>query len=138
MTRAETIAAVFMLLLSSPGLLNASQSAPPSAPLMGYSAPSSLREQQWETRFRALPGAQWIGAQDKLLSAYPHTAGSARDKQNIEWILAKFEKWGWNAHIETFYVLLPTPKQRVVELVAPVTYKARLEEPAIPVDPASN
>src|SRR5487761_121202 len=138
MTRFRMITAAFTLFLGGLGLLNASQAVAPPAPLPGYSAASSPGGRQWETKFRALPSALRIDAEDKYLSAEPHTAGSARDKQNVEWILAKFRKWGWDAHIETFYVLLPTPRQRLVELVAPTLYKARLEEPTIPVDPTSS
>src|SRR5204863_8630455 len=50
----------------------------------------------------------------------------------------KFKEWGWDAQLETFTVLFPTPKERIVELVAPTQFKALLEEPAIAVDPTSN
>jgi hypothetical protein len=53
------------------------------------------------------------------LSARPHHVGSPYDKDNAEWILAKFKEWGLDAHIETFEVLFPTPKERALELVAP-------------------
>ncbi|MEO8725508.1 MAG: transferrin receptor-like dimerization domain-containing protein, partial [Acidobacteriaceae bacterium] len=68
----------------------------------------------------------------------PHHVGSPYDKENAEWILAQFKQWGWDAHIETFHVLFPTPKTRVVELVAPTHYIAKLEEPAFPQDPTSS
>ncbi len=74
----------------------------------------------------------------KLLSARPHHVGSPYDKQNAEWILAQYQKWGWDAHIETFNVLFPTPKERLVELVAPTHFVAKLQEPAVPQDPTSN
>src|SRR4029079_1227993 len=45
--------------------------------------------------------------------------------------------WGWDAQLESFTVLFPTPKERVVELVAPTQFKAQLDEPAIAVDPTS-
>ena len=71
------------------------------------------------------------------LSARPHHVGSPYDKDNAEWMLAKFREWGWDARIETYDVLFPTPKERLVELVAPTRFKAALEEPAVPVDPTS-
>ena len=40
--------------------------------------------------------------------------------------------------IETFDVLFPTPIERVVELVAPTTYKAPLQEPTVSGDPTSS
>jgi N-acetylated-alpha-linked acidic dipeptidase len=72
------------------------------------------------------------------LSARPHHVGSPYDKDNAEWILARFKEWGWDAQIETFSVLFPTPKERVLELVAPTHFTAKLEEPPVPEDPTSN
>ena len=72
------------------------------------------------------------------LSARPHHVGSPYDKDNAEWILAKFKEWGLDAQIETFDVLFPTPKERAVELIEPTRFTAKLEEPAVSVDPTSN
>jgi len=62
------------------------------------------------------------------MSSEPNQVGSPHDKANAEFMLAKFKEWGWDAHIETFSVLYPTPKSETLELVAPVAYKARLTE----------
>ena len=74
----------------------------------------------------------------RRLSARPHHVGSAYDKENAEWILSKFKEWGWDAKIETFTVLFPTPKERVLEMVAPTHFTAKLQEPPLAVDPTSN
>jgi N-acetylated-alpha-linked acidic dipeptidase len=73
----------------------------------------------------------------RRLSAYPHHVGSPYDKDNAEWMLAKFKSWGFDAQIENFYVLFPTPKERLLELIAPTKYHAKLQEPAVPGDPTS-
>ena len=91
-----------------------------------------------DVRFRAIPDAKNIGEYMRRLSARPHHVGSAYDKDNAEWMLAKLKEWGWDARMESFTVLFPTPKERVVELVAPTSFKASLEEPAVAVDPTSN
>jgi N-acetylated-alpha-linked acidic dipeptidase len=72
------------------------------------------------------------------LSARPHHVGSPYDKDNAEWMLNKFKEWGLDASIETFDVLFPTPKVRVVELLEPTKFTARLQEPVLAVDPTSN
>jgi len=79
------------------------------------------------------------------LSARPHHVGSPYDKDNAEWLAAKFKEFGWDAHIEQFDVLFPTPKERAVELVEPRNAKgtgpsfvAKLQEPALAVDPTSS
>jgi len=92
----------------------------------------------WDTTFRTIPDAKNIGDYMRRLSARPHHLGSAYDKDNAEWILAKFKEWGWDARIETYQVLFPTPKERLLEMIEPTSFKASLREPAIAVDPTSN
>ena len=65
----------------------------------------------------------------RRLTARPHHVGSPYDKDNAEWMLAKFKEWGFDAKIETFTVLFPTPKERVLEMVEPTKFKAKLQEP---------
>jgi N-acetylated-alpha-linked acidic dipeptidase len=106
--------------------------------LIGYSARSSQAEREWEAKFRAIPDPANLREDMRRLSARPHHVGSAYDKDNAEWILARFKEWGLDAHIETFNVLFPTPKLRVLEMVEPTKFTAKLEEPALAVDPTSN
>jgi N-acetylated-alpha-linked acidic dipeptidase len=109
------------------------------APLYGYSAESSRVERQWEEKMRAIPDPKNLRAYMERLSARPHNVGSPYDKDNAEWILAKFKEFGLDAHIETFSVLFPTPKERLVELVDGGPHvTAKLQEPPLPEDPTSN
>src|SRR6266481_3519096 len=86
-------------------------------PLAGYSAESSRAERQWEEKMRAIPDPENLRSYMQHLSARPHNVGSMYDKENADWILAKFKEFGLDAHIEQFDVLYPTPKERVIELV---------------------
>src|SRR6266478_915254 len=108
------------------------------AALVGYSPRSSQSEREWEAKFRAIPDPANLREYMRRLSARPHHVGSPYDKDNAEWILAHFKEWGLDAHIERFDVLFPTPKVRWVEMVAPTKFTAKLEEPALAVDPTSN
>jgi len=110
---------------------------PQSRGLAGYSADGARVERDWETRFRALPSPDNMREYMKRLSAHPHHLGSPYDQDNAQWILSKFKEWGLDAHIETFHVLFPTPKERLVELVEPAKFVAKLQEPALSVDPTS-
>jgi len=103
----------------------------------GYTEGSTQTERQWEEKFRALPKPENMRTYMQHLSAYPHHIGSPYDKELSDWILGQFRSWGLDAHIETFRVLFPTPKKRVVELVSPVQYTAKLAEPPVPGDPTS-
>ncbi|MDE3173155.1 MAG: M28 family peptidase [Gemmatimonadota bacterium] len=109
----------------------------PETPLRGFTAASSQTERDWEAKLDAIPDPARLRANMQRLSARPHHVGSPYDSTNAEWILAQYRSWGWDAHIETFYVLFPTPRERLVELVAPTRYKAKLEEPTLAVDPTS-
>jgi N-acetylated-alpha-linked acidic dipeptidase len=107
--------------------------------LFGYSAESSRAERQWEEKLRAIPSPENLRSYMQHLSARPHNVGSPYDKENAEWILAKFKEFGLDAHIEQFDVLFPTPKERAVELVeGGPKFVAKLQEPAVPQDPTSN
>ncbi len=107
--------------------------------LFGYSAESSRAERQWEEKFRAIPNTENLRSYMQHLAARPHNVGSPYDKENAEWILAKFKEFGLDAHIEQFDVLYPTPKERVVELVdGGPKFVAKLQEPPVPQDPTSN
>ena len=112
--------------------------APEPAPLRGFTAATSRIERGWEAKFDAIPDPARLRANLKLLSARPHHVGSPYDLQNAQWILAQYKSWGWDAHIETFDVLFPTPRQRLVEMIAPTHYTAKLQEPVVPADPTSN
>lgn len=71
------------------------------------------------------------------LSARPHPLGSPYGKQNAEYMRDLFQSWGYEATIETYQVLFPTPVIRVLELTSPVKYKAKLEEPPLKEDRTS-
>ena len=106
--------------------------------LAGYSTDGARTERDWESKFRDIPSPDNQRDYMKRLTARPHHVGSAYDKDNAEWLLAKFKEWGLDAQIENFDVLFPTPKERVVELLEPTKFKALLQEPALAVDPTSN
>jgi N-acetylated-alpha-linked acidic dipeptidase len=107
--------------------------------LAGFSTDSSRTERQWEEKFKAIPSPENLRAYMQHLSARPHNVGTAFDKENAEWIAAKFKEFGLDTHIETFEILYPTPKERVVELVSGgPKFVAKLQEPPVKEDPTSN
>lgn len=128
---------VTSLLMSAGGLALAPTPADPPS-LRGFFPQHVQAERDLETRFKAMPDPARMRENMRLLSARPHHVGSAYGKTNAEWILGQFRSYGWDAHIETFDVLFPTPVERVVELIAPTTYRATLQETAVSEDPTSN
>jgi N-acetylated-alpha-linked acidic dipeptidase len=124
------------MLISATGLALAP--LPADAPPRGFFPQSVQAERDLEARFKTMPDATHMREAMRRLSARPHHVGSPYDKDNAEWILAQFKSYGWDAHIENFDVLFPTPVDRVVELVSPTTFKASLQETALADDPTSN
>ncbi len=105
--------------------------------LRGFSAESARAERALEERFRAIPSPDSIRSSLRRLAARPQHLGSVYGHENAEWVRNRFQEWGWQAAIEEFEVLFPTPKERLVELVAPSRFTARLREPAVPGDASS-
>src|SRR5688572_9619247 len=91
-----------------------------------------------DVTFRGLIDAKNIGEYMRVMAARPHHLGSPYGKQTADWILARFKEWGWEATIESYDVLFPTPKERVLELLGPAPFKATLQEPPVAVDPTSS
>ncbi len=129
MRSVATVACLWSVLLLAPT---------PTGDLRGFTAESAKAEREWEAKFRAMPSPDSLREYMRRLSARPHHVGSPYDKDNAEWILAKFKSFGLDARIETFDVLFPTPKERVVELVTPTKFAAKLQEPPVPGDPTSS
>lgn len=105
--------------------------------IMGFTAPSALAQAQLEASFDAGLSREDIGVNIKHLSAKPHAIGSPAGKEYAEYILNLYKGWGWDAKIETFHVLFPTPTTRVLEMVSPTSFKALLKEPALKEDATS-
>jgi N-acetylated-alpha-linked acidic dipeptidase len=131
-----SVLAVSQLISAQPGFGQATV-VPTPLPITGYSSQSAPAETDWEKKFQngILPDS--IRENMRRLSAHPHPVGSPYGKDNAEWILSKFKEWGFEAKIETYSVLFPTPKVRLVEMLQPTRFQAKMQEPVLPVDPTS-
>jgi N-acetylated-alpha-linked acidic dipeptidase len=121
------------LLLSVPVQVFAQQ--PTAKTLPGYTGASSAKELEWEQRFRAIPEAAKAHENMKFLAAHPHNVGSEAQRKNAEWMVKQYKSWGWDAKIEQFDVLYPTPKSQLVEMIEPTKYKLKLVETPLAEDP---
>ncbi|MFC4527767.1 M28 family peptidase [Dyella halodurans] len=90
-------------------------------------------EQRFDAQLDPADQRAWL----KQMSSEPNQVGAPHDKANAEFMLAKFREWGWDAHIETFSVLYPTPKKVALELQGAHPYTAKLNEPAVDGDATS-
>jgi N-acetylated-alpha-linked acidic dipeptidase len=108
-----------------------------NAPAPAQTTAAAKPAGEWEAKFLAEPRPENMRDAMRRLSARPHHLGSPYGRENAEWILARFREWGWDAQIETFDVLFPTPKKRLVEMVEPKRFRLALDEPALAADPTS-
>ena len=127
---------LWLVLLAAAPVL-APHADPESPTILGYSALGSGIQESWEDKFREGISPASIRENMRRLSARPHHVGSAYDKDNAEWILARFREWGFDARIETFNVLFPTPKVRQLEMLEPSRFRASLQEASIAGDPTT-
>src|SRR5688572_1404673 len=107
----------------------------PSKPIFGFADPA--KEHALEAQFDAKLNRDNLRAWMKRLSARPHHVGSAYGKENAEFMASLFRSWGYETAIERFDVLFPTPKTRVLELIAPERFTAKLNEPPLAEDATS-
>ena len=106
--------------------------------VLGFTAAHAAAERATEARFDALIDPKEMAGWLERMASKPNQVGSPHDRENAEWQLAMFRSWGWDARIETFEVLYPTPLSESLELLGPTPYKAKLHEPAIASDPATS
>jgi N-acetylated-alpha-linked acidic dipeptidase len=59
------------------------------------------------------------------LSARLHYLGTEYGRENDEWIVEQFKSWGFDTKIETYDILFPYPKIRLLELTEYTSYKAK-------------
>jgi len=105
--------------------------------IIGFTEKSTQKQQQLEQQFDALLNSKSVDLTIKELSAKPHHIGSAGGNEVIQNMFNKFKSWGWDVKIETYQVLFPSPKTRVLEMLQPNMYKALLSEPALKEDGTS-
>jgi N-acetylated-alpha-linked acidic dipeptidase len=108
-----------------------------AAPALAAAPAAPAASQSLETNFDALINPvqqqQWL----QQMSSEPNQVGSPHDRANAEMELALFKQWGWDAHIEQFDVLYPTPISTTLELVTPEHVTLGGQEPPVAEDPTS-
>ena len=105
--------------------------------LSGFGDNSAKQEFAIEEQFDSYLKAENVGQGIKEMSARPHHVGSPGGKVVADYIYNKFKSWGYDVQMETFYVLFPTPKSRLLEMTGPVRFKATLMEKVLAEDATS-
>ena len=98
--------------------------------LIGFHADRVEAQREIEQR-----ADDWIVADEllewnRLMTPRPHHAGAPQTEANARWMVERFREWGFEAGIETFDVLFPTPRLRSLTLLEPTRFEASLVEEA--------
>src|SRR5438874_2604652 len=107
-------------------------------PLLGFSRESAAKQRALEVRFDSYLKKDNLRQWMERITARPHHLSSAYDKENAEFIASQFRSWGYETEIEVFQVLFPTPKKRLLEMIAPEKFAALLREPPLSEDSTSS
>ena len=124
--------------LSLVGVISAQTANVNRTTMLGFSASSANSQIDLERRFDANLKRDNLREWMKRLSARPHFVGSDYGKQNAEFMVSLFKSWGYEAEIERFDALFPTPKVRLLQMTAPTRFTAKLMEPPVAGDATSN
>jgi N-acetylated-alpha-linked acidic dipeptidase len=137
-TGARLLAGTLLLLAGSlaPGP-SAGQDTDPTAGVLGFAAASAPEQRALEARYDELLDAAELEAWMRELTDQPFYVGSPGARENARFLADLFRSWGYETEIATYRVLFPTPVERSLEMVAPVEYTARLEEPELEADASS-
>jgi N-acetylated-alpha-linked acidic dipeptidase len=104
---------------------------------MGFSDENAVKQADWEKQYDAQLNAKDLDSWMQYLTSHPHHVGSVQDKANAEYIAELFKQWGYQTQIDSYTVLFPSPKSRILELLGANPFKAKLEEPAVNGDKTS-
>jgi N-acetylated-alpha-linked acidic dipeptidase len=105
--------------------------------ILGFDADGSAAQRGREAALDASISADEMDEWLRHMSERPHHVGSVAGKEVAEFVAGLFESWGYETEIAEYEVLLPTPRVREVELVAPGRYSASLSEDTLAEDPST-
>jgi len=106
--------------------------------IRGFPSDTVAAERKWEEKLRAIPETARVGRYIERMSREPHLAGTPQSKAVADYLVGLLREWGLDAQIEEFESLLPTPGTRRLEMVAPHTFRAKLQEPPVKEDKSSS
>ena len=106
--------------------------------IRGFTSDSAKAQREMEAKMASIPRAANVREYIRVMSEEPHHTGSKAGLEVAQYVLDKFKTWGLDAEFHKFQGLMPTPRERHLELLAPESYVAKLKEPALPEDKDSS
>lgn len=103
----------------------------------GFSSEGAQKQSELEQLFDSKLKAENLDVWMQRMAGQPHWVGTEYGAENAKWMQQQFKSWGYDARIETYQVLFPYPKVRLLELTAPERYTAALKAVPVEGDPAT-
>jgi N-acetylated-alpha-linked acidic dipeptidase len=110
-------------------------SQPAFAPIRGFPSEDWRAQHELEEKARTIPEPARMRIYMGRMASRPHLAGSPASKAVADYLTAQLKDWGLDVHTEEFEALMPYPTSRVLEMIAPVKFRAGLREPGVAEDP---
>jgi len=134
--RKVKFSAAFAAILASALMPAEGYAASQGTPIIGFPGEASQAQRATEEDFARRIEKRRIRESLRELSSEPHHVSSPRSREIAQDLVEQFRSWGFDAHVETFYGLISTPKELVLEMVAPSLYRAALEDGPFPGAPS--
>ena len=103
----------------------------PTGRIRGFTAASSEAELARERELKALPSPKAAEADFDVMTAEPHHTGSPYEIKLADYVSDQFRQMGIESAKYEYSVLLPWPKERRIDIVAPDQLKLAVEEEKI-------
>ena len=104
--------------------------------IMGFTPAGAANQTAVEQKFKALPSPDEERRQHRIFTSAPHLAGSKRNNELARYIADEWRKQGLEDVVLRRYDVYSTaPRSSFLEMVAPVHYRATLQEKAYAEDP---
>jgi N-acetylated-alpha-linked acidic dipeptidase len=104
--------------------------------ILGFTPSGAARQVELENKFKAIPSPDEERRQHHIFTAEPHVAGSPRNNELGRYIADEWRNEGLeDVIIRRYDVYGSNPKSTLLEMTAPVHYRAGLRELPIPGDP---
>ena len=97
----------------------------------GFPRPASAAEAARERELKAMPSAKAAEADFDVMTAEPHHTGSPYEIKLADYVSDQFKQIGIESTKYEYSVLLPWPKQRRIDIVAPDQVRLEVEEEKI-------
>ena len=106
----------------------------PAAPISGFRPADADSERAREVRLAQMIRPDSLQRDLRRLTEEPHVAGTPADRATADYVLAKLQSYGWDAHLEAVPVYLNYPGKSQLELIEPRREPLALRETGQPWD----